>query len=147
MRVRPISCLSHFLALGLLLAAVPSCGSPKKFDWKNCEVHWKYGPTKGAARSEHLIGTGTRGDDPITGGWNCLLSDGKTLTVKPYQLNTSHKLLGKTALVISMFDKSGGKLHTVRSETLTQDTKVLTFELTEDITKKLWDLIIWYGKA
>lgn len=145
MRVCPIH-LFHFAALTLLLATVPSCGSPEKFDWKNREVDWKYGPTKGGARSEHLIATGTQGDDPISEGWKCELVDGKTLTVRPYNLSKSHSLFGKTKLIISMFDRTGAKLHTVVTDTLTTDHATFTFELGEDITKPMLDLIIWYGK-
>ncbi len=146
MPVRPIHHLIHFGALTLLLATVSSCGSPKKYDWKNRDVAWKYGPTNGAARFEHLTATGTQGKGKITEGWHCNLTDGKTLTVKPYNLAKSHSLFGKTKLIIGMFDKSGARLHTVTTDPLTTDNATFTFELSEEITKPIWDLVIWFGK-
>ncbi|MFT4841752.1 MAG: hypothetical protein ACI8UD_002461 [Planctomycetota bacterium] len=145
MRVRPIHLL-HFAALTLLLATVPSCGSPKEYDWRNRELAWKYGPTNGAARSEHLSATGTKGPGKITEGWKCNLTNGTTLTVRSYNLARSHRLLGKTKLIIGMFEKSGARLKTVTTDTLTSDNSSFTFELTEDITKPIWDLVIWFGK-
>ncbi|MGK0204863.1 MAG: hypothetical protein ACI89X_003327 [Planctomycetota bacterium] len=145
MRVRP-SHLLHYAALTLLLATVPSCGSPKKFDWKNRDIHWTYGPKHGGATFEHLTATGTQGPGKIAEGWKCYLTDGKTLTVKSYKLAKSHSLIGKTKLVISMFNKSEIKLHTIFTDTLTADNSTFTFELDEEFAKPLWDLVIWYKK-
>ena len=146
MIARPIRHLTYFGALTLLLATIPSCSKPTQYDWKNRNVAWKYGPTNGAARSEHLTATGTKGKSKITDGWQCNLTDGKTLTVKPYNLAKSHSLFGKTKLIISMFDKSGARLHTVTTDPLTTDNSKFTFELDEEIATPMWDLIIWFGK-
>lgn len=136
-----------YVVLSCLLATVPSCKSQKKYDWKNREIAWTYGPTTGAARSEHLIGTGTKGARAIAEGWKCRLSAGKHLTVKPYKLAASHALFGKATMIISLFDKTGAKIATIRSEAITAQNATFSFEITEDLAKPLYDLVIWFGKA
>ena len=65
-------------AVALMLAAVAACGSRTVADPKNREVAWAYGPTVGAATSEHVRGAGKEnGVAPIAQGWQCRLHDGK----------------------------------------------------------------------
>lgn len=126
---------------------VPACSNKAPYDWKNREIAWTYGPTKGGATLEHLKGTGTKGPGPIAVGWKCRLSDGSKLEVKPYQLSKEHALFGKTKMTIGLFDKSGKKLESFRSEVITADNATSSFELQEAVAKSLWDVVIWYVKA
>jgi len=133
------------LAMASLLLTLPSCEEAKKYDWKNREISWTYGPTRGAATSVHLNGTGTKGS-PIAAGWKVLLSDGKTLTVKPYKLAKSHALFGKCKMIISLFNKGSEQIHTMQTEAITADNATFTFELTEEQAKPAWDSVIWFRK-
>ena len=147
MRVSPTKSLRSASALACLLFALPSCGKKQTVDWRNRDVAWKFGPTTGAARSEHLIATGTkRGSTPLAEGWNCRLIDGKTLTVKPYKLTTDHRLFGKTIMRIGLFNKASERLGTVSSEVITADNASFSFEIPAEHAKPLWDLIIWFRK-
>ncbi len=147
MRSRPVHYRHGYAALALLLALVPSCGSETKYDWKNREIPWTYGPTTGTARPEHLTGTGTKGGSAIAKGWKCRLSDGKRLTVKPYQLAQSHTLFGKAVMIVGLFDKNGEQLDSIRSDAIAAENATFSFELTEAMAKTLHDLVIWFGKA
>ena len=134
-------------ALVFFMAALPSCGSKPDYDWKNREIHWTYGPRTGAATSEHLTGTGTKGSGAIAAGWNCRLSDGKQLTVKPYQLAESHTLFGNAKMIIGLFDRTDQRLDTVRTEAITDKNATFTFELQEAVAKPLTEVVIWFGKV
>lgn len=140
-RIRLFACA----ALTTLVAS-SSCSKPKPYDWKNRDISWAYGPTQGAARSEHLEGTGTKGPGKITEGWKCHLVDGNKLTIKPYNLAKSHALFGKTKLIVGLFDKSGAQLQTLTTGTLTKENASFEFDVEEKVAKPLWDLVIWYGK-
>lgn len=130
----------------MLLSALPSCGSKKEYDWKNRDIAWTFGPTSGGAISEHLRGTGKNGS-PLAVGWKCRLSDGKDLTIEPYQLSKTHALLGKTTMVIGLFNKKGEKLDSVRTEAITADKATFSFEIKEDVAKRIWDAVIWFAKV
>ena len=146
MRVCPTKCLRSSFALACLLFALPSCGSKQATDWRNRDVAWKFGPTTGAARSEHLTATGNKGSKPLAQGWNCRLVDGKTLTVKPYKLANNHSLFGKTIMRIGLFNKASERLGTVSSDVITADNASFSFEIPAEHAKPLWDLIIWFRK-
>ena len=147
MRARQIHHPLRHVALAFLLAAVPSCGRETTYDWKNREIPWTYGPMTGTATSEHISGTGTNGAGAIAKGWQCRLSDGKRLSVQPYQLAESHALFGKALMIVGLFDKNGKELQTVRSEAITARNATFSFEITEAVATPLYDLVIWYGKA
>jgi hypothetical protein len=131
----------------LLSAAVAACGSRVASDPRNREISWTYGPTTGGATAEHVQGTGTKGGSPIAKGWQCRLQDGKRLTVHPYELAPSHPLFGKVVMVFGLFDKTGKPLETVCSDAVTAQNATFTFELTEDVATRLWDLVIWYREV
>ncbi|MEO6597638.1 MAG: hypothetical protein ABIP94_23080 [Planctomycetota bacterium] len=147
MRPRQIHHPVGSAALAFLLAAVPSCGSETKYDWKNREIAWRYGPTTGTARSEHLTATGTKGAGAITEGWQCRLSDGKRLTVEPYHLAQSHALFGKVAMVVGLFDKEGKQLESLRSAAITAQDATFSFEIAEAVAQLLYDVVIWFREA
>ena len=134
-------------ALALLLATVPSCGAETKFDWKNRELSWVYGPTADTATYEHLAATGNKGKGPIAKGWKCRLSDGRQLLVEPYELSSSHALFGKVIMIVGLFDSSGNQIETVRSAPITASNASFSFDLSEDVAKPLYDLVIWFQSA
>lgn len=131
--------------MAALLLTLPSCEEAKKYDWKNREITWTYGPTSGAATSAHLNGTGKKGS-PLAAGWKLHLSDGNKLTVKPYKLAKSHSLFGNCKMIISLFNKGSEQLHTVTSDAITAENATFSFELTEAQAKPIWDSVIWFRK-
>lgn len=134
-------------ALAFLLAVMPSCGSEQKYDWKNREIPWTYGPVKGGATSEHLRGTGTQGSGAIAVGWKCRLSDGVRLTVTSYDLAQSHSLFGKVLMSVGLYDNKGKQLEMVRTEAITAENATFSFEITEAVAKPLYDVVIWFRKS
>ena len=147
MLARQILRPARYAALTLLLSTIPSCGDAPAADDNKREIDWRYGPTTGAARSEHLQGTGTKGGKPIAEGWKCHLVDGKKLTVTPYHLAKSNPLFGDTLMILGLFDKNSQRIGTLRSEAITAYNATFTFELSDDLAKQLYDLIIWFGKV
>ena len=145
MRVQQISLSVRCAALAAMLL-MQCCGTEQKYDWKNRDIAWTYGPQNGGATSEHLAGSGKKGPGAIAVGWKCRLSEGKTLTVKPYQLSASHALFGKVIMIIGLFDKTGKQLETVRSEVITAEQATSSLELTEELAKSLYDVVIWFRK-
>ena len=109
MLARQILRPARYAALTLLLSTIPSCDDAPAADDNKREIDWRYGPTTGAARSEHLQGTGTKGGKPIAEGWKCHLVDGKKLTVTPYHLAKSNPLFGDTLMILGLFDRLGVK--------------------------------------
>jgi hypothetical protein len=144
MSIGALLCPSRPAALASLLAMTAACGSRIATDPKNREIPWTYGPTTGGATPEHVQGTGTKGGTPIAKGWKCRLHEGKRLTVAPYQLAPAHPLFGKVVMSLGLFDKMGKQLETVRSGVVAAQTASFTFELTEEVATRLWDLVIWY---
>ena len=135
-------------AFAFAFATLASCGGdPEKYDWRNRELAWKYGPTRGTASPTHLRATGTRGGKPLAQGWRIHLVDGHRMTVQPYRLAPEHKLFGKTTLAIEMFDKNSEPIDTLVTDPLTRDRASFTFELDEGIARRVYDLILWYRKA
>lgn len=130
-------------ALALALAAVAACGGSTK-DPNNREIPWKYGPTTAEATPVHMSGTGTKGGAPVAKGWKCRLRDGKHLTVQPYELAATHPLFGKVAMRIALFDKNDQPIETLRSPAITAQDASPSFELTDDVARRLWDVVIWY---
>ncbi len=128
----------------LLAAALVSCSRETAADPNSRKIEWTYGPTSGTATPEHVAGTGTKGGAAIAKGWTCRLVDGKRLTVSPYQLSSSHPLFGKVALSIGLFDKDSKDIGTVRSGTLTATNASFSFDLADDLAKRLFDVVIWY---
>jgi hypothetical protein len=135
---------THATCLSFLLALAAACGSRAAADLNNREIPWKYGPTTGGATSEHVQGAGLKGGPAIAKGWQCRLQDGKRLVVKPYQLASTHPLFGKVTLTLRLFDKAEKPLESVRSTVVTAQNATFTFELTEAVANKLWDVVIWY---
>ena len=143
MQPRQTQSCCRIAALAALLTAVSSCGKEEPYDWKNRKIGWTYAPTTGTALPEHLSATGT-GSTALAKGWQCKLSDGKQLTIAPYQLERSHPQFGKVIMSIGLFDKTGKRLHTVQTEVVTAENATSTFELTEDVARPLFDLVIWF---
>jgi hypothetical protein len=147
MQVRQLPSALGTAALALLMAALPSCGPEKKYDWKNREIPWTYGPTNDTATQVHLTGTGKKGPGAISKGWQCHLVDGKNLVVKPFELAASHALFGKVMLSVGLFDKDGKQLGAFTSGTVTAENATFTFELTEAVAKPLLDVVIWFREV
>ncbi len=134
--------------LALLLAALAACGNKAAVDPKNREVPWTYGPTTGGATVEHVQGAGKKEGTPaVARGWNCRLQDGKRLTVRPYELTSTHPLFGKVALSVGLFDKTGKQLAMLRSEPITAQNATFTFDVEEAVAKELLDAVLWYVKV
>lgn len=127
----------------LLVVALAACGSDAAADPNHRKIEWTYGPTSGTASQEHVAGTGKAGP-PIAKGWTIHLVDGKRLTVDPYQLSSAHPLFGKVVLSIGLFDKDSKDIGTVRSGTLTATKASFSFDLADDVAKRLFDVVIWY---
>lgn len=132
------------LCLLFLLSAAGACGSRTATDPGNREVAWTYGPTTGGATAEHVQGTGGKGGAAIARGWQCRLQDGKRLTIVPYQLASSHPLFGKVRMSVGLFDKTGKQIASIDSGVITAQNAAFTFELSDDVARQLWDLVIWY---
>lgn len=144
MQARQLSLVCSLAALAFLFAALPSCGAEKKFDWKNREIPWTYGPTNDTATKVHQTGTGKKGPGAISKGWQCRLVDGKNLVIKPFELASSHALFGKVILSVGLFDQGGQQLGAFTSGPVTAENATFTFELTEAVAKPLLDVMIWY---
>jgi hypothetical protein len=145
MSMRARSQVTSALGVAFVLASIAACGSKVAPDPKNREVPWTYGPTTGGATAEHVQGAGKKGGPPIAVGWQCRLVDGRQLVVKPYQLASSHPLFGKVTMSFGLFDKGGKPLETVRSNgPVTAQNATFTFEISEAVAGKLWDIVIWY---
>lgn len=140
-RARPGS--FRFVPPALLLFAA-ACGSKAAADPNQREIAWSYAPTTGGATAEHVQGTGRKGGPAIAKGWQCRLQDGKRLTIQPYQLAASHPLFGKVMMSISLFDKKGKEIGSVRSATLTAGHASSTFEIAPEVAAQLWDVAIYY---
>ena len=139
-------------AAGLLAAlsalATAGGGEPKPaYDWRNRDLAWKDGPTTGTAPLEHLLGTGTKRGEPMAQGWRCELSDGKTLTVRPYKLERQHEMFGKAGLVVGLFNRDSQQIETLRTSAITADNATFSFELDAATAEAVYDLILWYGKV
>lgn len=147
MQARQLSPRLGTTALAFLFAALPSCGAEKKYDWKNREIPWTYGPTNDTATQVHLTGTGKKGPGAISKGWQCRLVDGKNLVVRPYELASSHALFGKVILSVGLFDQSEKQLGDFTSGTVTAENATFTFELTEAMAKTLNDVVIWFREV
>lgn len=132
------------IALLSMLACAAACGSRISGDPNNREIAWSYGPVTGGATKVHVQGAGKDKLPPVAKGWHCRLLERKRLTVQPYQLADSHPLFGKVALSIALFDKAGQQLEMVRTDTLTAQTSVMTFDIAESVATQLWDVTIWY---
>lgn len=145
--MKTTSCSAKAL-LAATCAALAACGGDPApaYDWRNRELAWKYGPTAGTAPLEHLLGTGTKRGAPMAEGWRCVLSDGKTLTVRPYKLATNHEMFGKAGLVVGLFDRDSQQITTLRGGAITADHASASFELDEATAERVYDLILWYGK-
>lgn len=146
MRAHRVDVLLHGTGPALVCAALCCCGAEPARDASGREIPWTYGPTKGGATQEHLIGTGTSGDQAIAKGWKCRL-DGGRLTVKPYVLAQTHPLFGKVVVVVGLFDKSGKQLATLRSDTIDAQNATFSFDIDEAVAAKLWDVVFWFAKA
>lgn len=131
------------------LSLLASCGGEEKpaYDWRNRDLAWKYGPTTGTATPEHLAGTGTVGKAAMAAGWKCELSGGTSLTIRPFQLADEHPMFGQAGLVVGLFDKDSQRITILRSEAITKDDATFTFDVDEATGQKVYDLILWYGKA
>ena len=140
--LRPVP-LHHAIA-GLLVTAWASCGQAEPYDWRNRDVDWTYGPTNPTARAEHLRATGTKGGAAIAEGWKVRLSDASRLTVRPYRLAQSHPLFGEVVMSISLFDRDGKRLETVQSEAVTATNATFAFDVSEDLARSLYDVVIWF---
>lgn len=127
-----------------LLLVVAACGKGGAPDPKNREVPWSYGPTTADATQEHLLATGTKGGAKLTKGWQCRLQDGKTLSIQPYQLSTSHPMFDKVVLSVSLYDKADKLLQQMSTEPLTAATKGFTFPVDEAMAAKLATLTFFY---
>ncbi|MFN3240157.1 MAG: hypothetical protein ACE37K_01450 [Planctomycetota bacterium] len=137
---------------GLLLTALlfAGCGGEDKptYDWRNRELAWRYGPTTGTATPEHLAGTGKLGQGAMAEGWKCELRGGTELTVRPFRLADEHRMFGKAGLVLALFDKSEQRITVLRTDQpVTKENATFTFTLDEATGKKVYDLILWYGKV
>lgn len=144
MQTRPIHPLWSAIAAAFVLAVVPSCGGGTKHDANNREIAWTYGPTSGTARSEHLIATGTKGPGALAKGWKCRLSDGRTLTVRPYELAESHALFDKVTMIVTLFEANGDELESFHSEAITATNATFAFEITAAAAGSLHDVVIWF---
>lgn len=147
MPIRRTPLLARCAALTLLLVAATSCGEAKKYDWKNRDVAWKFGPLQGGATFEHRQGAGKNGGKALAEGWKLGLVEGNRLTVKAYKLNKSHSLLGKVLVRVGLYDKQSKNLVIVDSETVTVDNASFSFDVSEDVAKKTWDAIVWFAKV
>lgn len=132
-----------------LCALAAACGGEPKpaYDWRNRDLAWKYGPTTGTAPLEHLLGTGTKRGEPMAEGWRCELSDGKTLTVRPYKLVRKHEMFGKAGLVVGLFNRDSQQIEMLRTGAITAGEATFSFELDEATAEAVYDLILWYGKV
>lgn len=135
------------IVIAALLAAVAACGGKTAADPDNREVPWAYGPRTSTSTTEHLQGSGHEGGAAIAKGWQCRLQGGKQLSIRPYQLATEHALFGKVVLSVSLFDTTGKELGSFVSSAITPQNASFTFEVSPDVAKQLWDLVIWYRKA
>lgn len=138
-------------AAGLALCAMlTACGAKDQpaYDWRNRDLAWKYGPTTGTATPEHLAGTGKQGKAAMAEGWKCELSGGTKLTIRPFRLADQHPMFGKAGLVVGLFDKSEQRMTVLRTDKpVTKENATFTFDLDEATGKKVYDLILWYGKV
>lgn len=137
----------RLIVLTALVGAVAACGAKTAVDPNNREVPWAYGPRTSTSTAEHLQGSGHEGGMAIAKGWQCRLQGGKQLSIRPYQLATEHALFGKVALSVSLFDTTGKELGSFVSSAITPQNATFTFEVTEDVAKRLWDLVLWYRKV
>ena len=80
-------------------------------------------------------------------GWRCELSDGKTLTVRPYKLERQHEMFGKAGLVVGLFNRDSQQIETLRTSAITADNATFSFELDAATAEAVYDLILWYGKV
>ena len=142
---RPAPSLCALLLLVTVTGA--ACGGEAPYDPNNREISWTYGPTTGTARSEHLLATGTKGKGPIARGWQLRLQDGKTLSVRPFELSDSHALFGTAVMRIGLFDKTGDQIGLVRTEPITADNAAFSFELEAADAKRLHDVVLWFADS
>jgi hypothetical protein len=135
------------IAAAFLLIAAVACSGGTVTDPHNRDVPWAYGPTTGTSTAEHARGTGSEGGAAIAKGWQCRLADGKHLTVRPYQLASTHPLFGKVTLSVGLFDQAGKQLAMLNSPVITAANATFSFDIDEATADQLWDLIFWYRKA
>lgn len=135
------------IVFAAVAVAVAACGGKIAADPNNREIPWTYGPRTSTSTAEHLQGTGHEGGAAIAKGWQCRLQGGKQLVIRPYQQASDHAMFGKVALAVSLFDTKGKEIGSFVSSAITPQNASFTFELSADVAKQLWDLVLWYRKV
>lgn len=145
---RPLQAAQLWAAGAAACFAFSSCsGEQPRYDWRNRDLAWKYGPTHGTASPEHLIGTGTLRGAAMAEGWKVGLSDGKKLTVRPYKLAAQHELFGKAGLILVLYNKDSQELQALRTGAIEPGNATFSFDIEEETAKDTYDLILWFGEA
>ena len=147
MPVRHIHSCRRLAPLALLLVVTSSCGTEEPYDWKNRRIGWTYAPTNGTALPEHMSAAGAyKGSAALAKGWRFQLTDGKKLSLGPYQIADSHPQFGKVAMTIGLFDKTGKELASLQTAVVTREQAEFSFDLAEEVAEPLHDVVIWFSE-